>query len=337
MNQRLAQCVKKSNNLQLMKFLAAIMVICSHAFPIVEGNIKNEPLYRLTGGQLSFGGLAVAIFFLSAGFFIASSVEKKRTAKAYFTARCLRIFPLLWIVVIASILLGAVVTSYTAVTYWSDKRTWLYLLNGLLIPVHNLPGVFENNSYLPTVNGALWTLPVEFACYIACFLCYKLQLLQPKFYWIYMIPASVIAFGLLLVEGRCPFLMQIYRPCFLFIIGMGYWIYREKIVLNFKWIPIGALLLVLSFVFHLANVGMFVIFPYLCMLIWFCGIQVPEKLNVVGDMSYGIYLCGFPIQQLLSFLYGKELSIECHMLLGIVIACVVGFLLMKIENILETI
>ena len=43
------------------------------------------------------------------------------------------------------------------------------MLNAVLVLVHPLPGVFASNPYPDVVNGALWTLPVEYACYVLCF------------------------------------------------------------------------------------------------------------------------------------------------------------------------
>lgn len=337
MNQKLGHYTGQSHNLQLMKFIAAIMVICSHAFPIVTGSMKGEPIYQLTKGQLSMGGFSVAVFFLSAGYFIAASVEKKKTVRSFFLARCIRIFPLLWIVVILSILLGACVTTNTMSSYWTDRGTWLYLLNGLLFPVHNLPGVFEQAPYLPTVNGALWTLPVEFACYIVCFIIYKMNFLKEKWYFLYLIPASMLAILILFVEEQYPFLMQVYRPCFLFHIGMGFWIYRDKIKLCSILFWPALLLFVVSLVCHAANIGMFILFPYLCMYLCFGEKQVSGKLDFLGNMSYGIYLCGFPIQQLLVEILYDRAGLWLQMLIACVVACLVGVMLMKIDNFLKII
>lgn len=332
MNQKLICCTGKSTNLQFMKFIAASMVIFSHAYPIVNGSMEEEPLYRLTKGQISMGGFAVSIFFLSAGYFIAASMERKKSALAFFKARCSRIFPLLWLVVLCSIMGGSLLTTYEFAAYWKQPQTFLYLLNGILLPVHNLPGVFEQVPYLPTVNGALWTLPVEFFCYIVCFLCYKWGILRKKYYFICAIPASALAIIIGLLEKPYPFLMQVYRPCFLFLIGMGYWVYRDTIAVRTAFVfPLSALLAV-CFVLGIANWGMFLVFPYLCMSLWFGKVQIAKQVARIGDISYGMYLCGFPVQQVLVLHYGKQLSIGVHSMLAIMVTCVLGMCLTKIEN-----
>lgn len=324
----------RSRNLQGMKFLAAILVICSHAYPIVTGNMLKEPLYRVTHGQLSLGGLAVGVFFLAAGFFIAASVEKKATATAYFGARCKRIFPLLWLVVFLSILWGAFITSCSLKEYMTNPQTWSYALNGLLIPVHNLPGVFEHVAYLPTVNGALWTLPVEFLCYIGCFLSYKWKLLREDRFAICMVPIAVAAIMLLFVQGKYPFLMQTGRPVILFAIGMGFWVFRKKITLSLRFfIPLFVIFFLMLFV-NMANLAMFLIFPYLCMFIWFYAKQIPEVISRMGDLSYGIYLCGFPIQQSIVYFGGSSIGIGTNMAVAVVISFVLGILFTKIEKVI---
>lgn len=173
----------KSNNLQALRFIAAVMVIISHSFSVGMGDSSKEWFIILTNGQLSMGNLAVAVFFCAGGYLIAKSMCKAKKFSTYFKARINRIFPLLIIVVgLSMFLLGPIMTNLNLKDYMSDVTLYKYALNGLLIPVHELPGVFSNNIYGPTVNGSLWTLPVEFLCYIGCFLLYKLQMLKKKFF-----------------------------------------------------------------------------------------------------------------------------------------------------------
>ena len=62
----------RTNNFDLMRFLFAGLVVFSHSWPLGEGGEQNEPLNRLTG-QTTFGGVAVASFFIISGFLIAAS------------------------------------------------------------------------------------------------------------------------------------------------------------------------------------------------------------------------------------------------------------------------
>jgi peptidoglycan/LPS O-acetylase OafA/YrhL len=60
------------NNFDLIRLIAAVMVIFSHSFPISFGKINgqdSDPLFQHTG-QISIGHMAVMIFFIVSGFLI---------------------------------------------------------------------------------------------------------------------------------------------------------------------------------------------------------------------------------------------------------------------------
>lgn len=103
------QMSHKSNNLDLMKFLAAWLVIVHHSFDL---NVSNgEWIKVITGGQLDFGTMAVSLFFLASGLFIAKSVERVQTAGKFFKARFRRVWPPLAAVVVLSVIMGAFITT----------------------------------------------------------------------------------------------------------------------------------------------------------------------------------------------------------------------------------
>ncbi len=62
--------LQKSTNLHFSRFIAAILVIFSHSFVITQGKVSDEWLFKLTKGQLDFGALAVAVFFLGGGIWL---------------------------------------------------------------------------------------------------------------------------------------------------------------------------------------------------------------------------------------------------------------------------
>ena len=77
MNRYIGQvCEGRNNNFDFIRFIAASMVIYSHAFPLSRGN-DGELLKDITNGQWSFGSLAVAVFFVISGFLISQSYDRK--------------------------------------------------------------------------------------------------------------------------------------------------------------------------------------------------------------------------------------------------------------------
>lgn len=177
------------NNLNFMRFVAALMVIVSHCYSVVLGGDAGSYLLKLTGDRLSPGGVSVGVFFLFGGFLIARSCEHYPEAKKFFSARILRLFPeLLFVVILTAFVLGPMLSTLSPVEYFTNPQTYKYLLNGVLIMVHQLPGVFTNNPSGDVVNAALWTLPVEFICYILCFISYKLTKFDKKKFLLLSIP-----------------------------------------------------------------------------------------------------------------------------------------------------
>ena len=182
------------NNLNFIRFVAALMVIVSHCYAVVLGGDAGSYLLKFTGDRLSPGGVSVGVFFLFGGFLIARSCEHHPEAKKFFSARILRLFPeLLFVVILTAFVLGPMLSTLSPAEYFTNIQTYKYLLNGALIMVHQLPGVFTNNPSGDVVNAALWTLPVEFICYILCFISYKLTKFDKKKFLLLSIPVFALA------------------------------------------------------------------------------------------------------------------------------------------------
>lgn len=315
---------EKSQNLQLIRFIASICVIIAHAFAISTGNEENELLTKITGGYLGLGALAVCVFFVAGGFLIARSVEKQGTAIKFFKARAIRIFPPLIFTTVCVMFLGVIFSTYTPLEYFTNLNTWKYLLNSIFISVHNLPGVFEDNPYLPTVNGALWTLPVEFVCYIVCFIMYKCKFLKKKRFLITIPVVLIGSLGLEWVGSYIPFVHSLIRPCLLFYIGMGFWTFREYINLKKSWLLISSIGFLAAINLGVPQVGIYIFFPYIIFMISFGLKHCSSKLGNLGNYSYGIYLWGFPVQQAVVSMNGGIMNPYLNMLVSIPITIVFG-------------
>ena len=323
----------KSENLHLMRFIAALMVIIFHSFFISTGSETGEWFRTITNNQITMGEFAVSIFFLCGGYLIAMSVEKNQTAKNYFSARIKRLFPSLIFVTVVTMLFCSFISTWKPVGYVISADTWKYLLNAVLIRVHRLPGVFESHADA-VVNGSLWTLPVEFACYVLCFIAYKLAFLNKKRFPL-SIPLVVIGTFVAWKLGAIrPSFREIISPVLLFYIGMGYWVYRESILLNVRYFVISIGAFVLLFILGQGQIAMLFAFPYMMMYLWFGLKQCSPKLGRLGNYSYGIYLWGFTVQQVVvHFWPGNTMPPMLNVLFSIPISIILGWLTYEIvEN-----
>ena len=317
----------RKNNLDLIRFFAAIAVILCHAFPLTRGEGIPDSLSALTDDQLSFGSLAVGIFFLYGGFLICKSMCRLQTAKRYFKARILRIFPMLIVVtVVLAFVAGPVLTELPVSEYFKSSGTYRYLLNGILFLQHNLPGVFVNNIYGQPVNGPLWTLPVEFLCYVMCFVMYKLKLLDKKNMKWAVILFSAGCIGVKVISGSIPALAPMIRPMGLFFAGMLYYVYRDKIPMRLSWCMVSFAGMVISLLTGIFPYTVFVFFSYFFLYLGYATKWKCSGFAKHGEVSYGMYLCAWPVQQILVQLSGNKMSAWVNFILTIPIAILIGFI-----------
>ncbi|MFQ9113405.1 MULTISPECIES: acyltransferase family protein [Butyribacter] len=316
----------RNNNLNLIRFIAALMVILGHSYVATTAGKEHEFMCIITQNQLDFGGLAVSIFFVYGGFLICKSMHRLENAKYYFKARIIRIFPpLIFVTFVMAFIVGPIVTELSIDSYFTSVGTYKYLLNSFMILVHDLPGVFLENMQT-AVNGPLWTLPVEFLCYIACYIMYKMGLLDKKNAKYTVIPVVVIYIISYKILGVVPLLREALRPAVLFYVGMLYYVYREDIVIDLKGVLICSVLAMISVPLHIMRITIFLFLPYLMMALGYGTKRKIADFGKKAEISYGIYLFGWPAQQCIVKYFGVSMSAIHNFILASVIAILCGFI-----------
>lgn len=290
------------NNLNFMRFIAALMVIVYHGYVVVLGGDAGSLLLKFTGDRLSLGGVSVGVFFLFGGFLIARSCEHYPEPKKFFSARVLRLFPeLLFVVSFTVFVIGPLVTSLSLFDYFTNSETYKYLLNGLLIMDYKLPGVFINNPFAGVVNGSLWTLPAEFLCYILCFVSYKLTKFDKKKFLLLSVPVFVLA-AVYYVKFS-PLQLSAVRAVLLFYLGVLVWVFRDQVTTS-PVLGLASIVLWFVMVLHgIDNLAMLTVFPVACFCLAYGMGNHFSTFGTKFELSYGIYLWAFPIQQVLAQLF----------------------------------
>jgi peptidoglycan/LPS O-acetylase OafA/YrhL len=323
-----------SNNVNLVRFVAALTVIFSHAFYVSEA--KEDPLSVLTKGQVNMGGIAVGVFFFLSGLYVTKSFYKSDCAiKPYIIKRCNRVFPQLWCVVLISVfVLGALCTTDNIVSYFANRDTYLYLLNGLLIPIHNLPGVFSGNAYISTVNGPLWTMPVEFFGYILIVVIYmivkKIRLKTISFKNLFLLCMMGLLVLLLVFSYiiQSSFLVAVVRAFLFFVIGVLFYCYKERIKYSPTVFIVFACMLVLLVKLPIYNFVLIICLPYVILAMSLFVRQIPKTWDI-WKCSYEMYLVGWPIQQVITMLFGGEMSAIINFVLTVPFDLIIAYLLYK--------
>lgn len=322
----------KNYNISFIKFILAVMVIFSHCFPISSGLETFDWLYNFSAGQLDFGKLSVWIFLFYSGYLIIKSLNKKSSLVYFFRNRVSKLLPPLWIVLIITvIIIGPLVTTLSVKDYFLDFSWLKYLIkNMFLLPTYNISGCFVNNQYVGNVNGSLWTLPVEFLCYIFCFISYKLHISKDK-YLKYTFPIFIIVYYIVLLLFNDIYIIKTLLPVVsMFYMGMICYSYQDKIKFSNKIMILLFILFILSLKFNFLNYINIFIIPYIIMCLSFNFKSLSIFKWKMFNLSYEIYLTGFLVQQIISYLFGGYMNPYVNFILSLPIVIVCSFLLNKI-------
>lgn len=287
----------RNNSLNAIRLLLATAVIVAHSWPI--GGYGDDPGF----GDQDLGDWAVAGFFAISGYLITMSRVSLNSSLKYFWNRLLRIYPAFFV----CLLMTAFVFAPASVAFFGAGRydgleAAKYVLNNVALFVRQwgIPGTLESVPFADSWNGPLWTLFYEFLCYIA------IGLLVPlvRRRWL---AASVVAAFVACTVVTCVHLFSgaelphmivvIARLGAFFCAGAILFLLKDKI-------PFSRRLITLSGVLLLACVatGTFQAFAGLPVAYLMIGLGVVLPLRQVGaknDISYGMYIYAFPIQQLL--------------------------------------
>ncbi|USK68315.1 acyltransferase family protein [Peribacillus asahii] len=283
----------RNNNFDIIRFLSALLVVFTHSYALTLGHERTEPLKLLTNQQSTLGKLAVLIFFISSGFLITQSYDRSKDIVKFIKARILRIFPALIVIALLSVFfLGPILTTYPLRSYFTNHDTYNYLRVILLWDIpYNLPGVFEGNPWGPVVNGSLWTLFYEFACYIIVAVLGIVGWLSKKHLLLCLfVITNVLSF---LFVGN---FLDLFNG---FAAGALLYIFRNKIKISGNYAICSVILISLG-TFTNYFLEIFTLFgSYLVIYLAFTPIINFSRFGKYGDFSYGIYIYGFPIQQLI--------------------------------------
>ena len=301
----------RDNNFNLIRFIAASLVLISHSYPIAMGNGFPEPLSNSLG--TSWGSIAVDIFFIASGFFIAASFSLKSSFKSFLMARILRIYPALIITTLLTVfVLGPIFSSLALVEYFTQGQTYQYLVKNITLITgveYYLPGVFTDNPYKQAVNGSLWTLPYEIKMYfLLVIFCSLFTYLKTKLNipWALdktlFISLTVIALILHLTNHSCNFYDgQSLKLFTMFFMGSSFYFLQDKIQVNSK---TGILLISILAISTIDKDAFFFAYSLSLAYIVFYLAYIPagriREFNRFGDYSYGIYIYAFPVQQMVA-------------------------------------
>lgn len=339
---------ERANSLNFLRLVLASFVILSHTPYIVMGaKVDAHPLLH---EFYVFGDFAVNAFFCISGFLIAHSAYRSG-AGSYLVKRVLRIFPGFWASLLFVVAIGgplSILTGHAATGWnWADAISYIrrnYDLMALQYPLFGGPANVPFDS--PSWNGSVWTLEYEFFCYL---------LLLPLFYLPFVrkhlkvfIP---LAYAISLSYYLCnqyvgyDFMSQAFgmhprdlnasaRLYPFFFAGSLLYMLSRRI----KIYPI--ISAVAAVVCTAAGFYFTWLVPHANIMQWTqlilaygvitlgCVMNIP--LGRTNDISYGVYIYAWPVQQILVLLGSVSLGLAANIALDVVLTFGVAWLSWKL-------
>lgn len=294
---------RKNNNLNVIRLMLALGVILSHSFSVTlgqGGEARGEPVTTWTCHQDSSGEVAVNLFFLISGFLITASWLRSKSMQNYFMKRVLRIYPgFIAAMIFSAGLIWTFCPEFRANVAHPAGWLWLLLKNLIVLTNSSIcqPGIFAGNPLPGMANASLWTIPVEFFCYLMVIVVGLIGLFRWRLLFFLAAMLGYEAYVLGLSHGHDQY--ECYLICFL--TGAAIWLWQDKIPFS-KHIAAGCLVVLL--VTSRFSPWFLITFPILggYFVFWLAyGPRLPfSDWAEKTDLSYGTYLYAFPVQQMLA-------------------------------------
>ena len=321
---------KRNNAFDLLRIILSLSVLVSHAYLI--GGHGRDPLEKFSKNQTNFGEVAVIGFFALSGYLITASFLRSENTLSFISARLLRIMPGFWFCLIFTSLILAPLLYYsgyktiTDYKFTGSESALSYIIDNSLLSIRqwSIKGLLDHSFYKESFNGSLWTLFPEFQCYIFTFTAGLFGMLQksrlPIFFMLVYV-FYVINVVLKINYGPTIFILS---PAFklytAYLCGTLFFLYRDHLTLTIKGF-------IFSFIFYLMLMrfgGYTLAAPILItqlLLNAFSAFAYPLKY----DISYGLYIYAFPVEQLIFNVLGHRLSFLACLLITVGLVVILAF------------
>ena len=289
------------NNFDLLRVCLATIVVFCHCFSLK--GIDWEPI----GGYLhyGFGGLlAVYGFLVISGFLVTRSLCE-RSVEDYVFARVARVVPGLALVTVVEVFLIGLA--------FTKERTWIFLTyvgfrhlwNVTVFSIDaRLYSVFPDTSPPWMINGSLWTIPIECSFYIllpVVMLVFGLRRSVAPLFLISLVaqPAAKY-FGLSYAAPGASLFTSVHVFPFIdlasyFLAGSAAWMARDRLPFSSGMLAVSLIALYAGAQADLSELCLKLFLPYVVLYASMAGGIGTRLKRAVGDLSYGIYLFGYPV------------------------------------------
>lgn len=289
----------RPNALNFLRLSLALEVVLWHAYALLGESWLPA---RLASG---FADIGVDGFFAVSGFLICRAWMRRPHASVFLAARARRILPGLWTCLIVT---AFVVVPLAAALGGLKQPSRLGQLHyvvanaGIWVRQWGIDGGPQGVPRPGAWDGSLWSLGYEAGCYIAIAALGVTRLLRPRVvmgaaltFWVIsasLVHAGITASGALLwCAPRCGLM---------FASGATLFMFRDRIALSSRLLMLAAVTVVIGILVMPPDYRLVAApgIAYLCVA-GSLALGRSSRLVWRNDLSYGVYVYGFVIQQAL--------------------------------------
>ena len=310
---------KEDNAFDAIRLVLATLVVFEHSFFLVANRYDSEPVYLWTHGQTNSGALAVYMFFAISGFLVTRSYLLTASLPRYLAKRIARIVPGFWVATFVACVILAPLAADSASSFFAAQKWPSLIAQGLALRQVDVSGILAGNP-VHLIHGTLWTIKYEFDCYLGVALLGSLGLLAPRRAW--------AAYALIMIGLIAARIGWIHLPVFdhgiqallisspdqwpylfpFFIAGSAFYIYRDYVP---KLLPLCLLAILLIVISSMGGGLYWALLLGATYLVVYLALSASVKMELFGsrvDLSYGVYLYGWPVGQLVFYFSGQRLT-----------------------------
>jgi|TARA_B110000967_G_scaffold201642_1_gene239240 peptidoglycan/LPS O-acetylase OafA/YrhL len=331
--------MKRIASVELLRFISSFMILIWHyqhfflpfnrfsSFDITD-NIKHQPLFDSLSLLYEYGYIGVQIFFTISGF-VFSYVYLQRTNtfffKEFIVHRFARLYPLHFLTLVIVLF----------IQIYSLNKFGNYQINSINDAYHFFLNLFFISGWGfekgYSFNGPIWSVSIELIIYGFFFLS-LIRLNKNRFY------QALIVFIILLILRKFNISTYMELPTLKLIIECSLFFYSGVLIyLFFKKFKNSHVQLILSIILIFfsfnGNFKIFLFCPSLLLLFLsfekYLNNFFRKIFNTLGNLTYGMYLCHFPLQ-IICIMMLRNFSIDTDIYLTI------EFLLLYLIFILAT-
>lgn len=283
----------------LLRVLAAFLVFAGHQRALTG---LPEPAFL---GFVTWGEIAVGVFFSLSGYLVSESWRRDPALGRYLVRRGLRLLPgLFGVVLFSAFVLGPLASALPVGAYLTHPLTYDYLRNLVFEIRFALPGVFAANPVANVVNGSLWTLPMEVASYLvlACVLVLGLRSRLRAGWLLWPLAIALWCLDRANAEGATWIFYSTNWRVGVHFATFFFFGAAMRLAPPPRYQPVGAAMLAAATLMFLANSRLGYWSAPFCVTLLIIGAArvsaAPSRwVSRYGDLSYGLYLYAFPVQQ----------------------------------------